>query len=82
MPIIVYGISIFLFSTLFGVFTFAASDLPLAVREIALNTRKREDNGSHYAFLKILSVTIKVIAVLAWTSGIIISFLLVYQKGL
>ncbi|MBN2536295.1 MAG: hypothetical protein JXB88_25660 [Spirochaetales bacterium] len=82
MPIIIYGVAVFLFSTLLGIFTFAASDMPLAVREIAMNTRKREDNGSHYAFLKIMSVAIKVFAVLTWLSGIIISFIIVYQNRL
>lgn len=77
MPI-VFGVAIFLFVTLIGVYTFAASDMPLAVREIAINTRKREEDGTHYAFLKIMSVTIKVFAVLTWLVGIIISFSIVY----
>jgi hypothetical protein len=84
MPLVVIAaIAIFLFVTLVGILTFAASDLPLAVREIALNTRKREDdNQTRYAFLKILSITIKVFAILTWIAGIIISFLIVYQNRL
>ena len=83
MPIvIVIGISIFIFVTLIGVFTFAASDMPLAMREIAINTRKREDNTTQYAFLKIMSVTIKIFAVLTWLAGIILAFAIVYTQKL
>ena len=81
MPTVVFiGIAIFLFVTLIGVFTFAASDMPIAVREIAMNTRKREDGEPQYAFLKIMSVTIKIFAVLTWFAGIVISFYIVFQN--
>lgn len=82
MPIVIFiGIAIFLFVTLIGVFMFAASDMPLAMREIAINTRRREDGGPQYAFLKIMSVTIKIFAVLTWLAGIIISFYIVNQNS-
>jgi len=55
---------------LFGLITWACSDMPLAVREIAINTRRSAEHGSSYAMIRVLSVCMKILAVLFWVVGI------------
>jgi len=55
---------------LFGLMTWACSDMPLAVREIAINTRRSAEHGSSYAMIRVLSVCMKILAVLFWVVGI------------
>jgi hypothetical protein len=55
---------------LLGLMTWACSDLPLAVREIAINTRRSAEHGSAYAMIRVLSVCMKILAVLFWVVGI------------
>ena len=68
----VFLVSQFLFVMfgLFGLLTWACSDMPLAVREIAINTRKIPDHGSSYGMMRVLSVCLKIFAVLFWVVGI------------
>jgi hypothetical protein len=55
---------------LLGLMTWACSDMPLAVREIAINTRRSAEHGSSYAMIRVLSVCMKILAVLFWVVGI------------
>jgi hypothetical protein len=61
---------LFILFVLIGVIVWAASDMPLAWREVALNTRRNPDQGSSYTMLKVLSVCMKIFAVLLWIVGI------------
>lgn len=58
-----------------GLAVWASSDRPLALREIAVNTRRDGAGGSDYLLLRVLSVLLKVFAVLLWNMGI---FLVIY----
>ncbi len=60
---------LFLLVILIGVMIWAFSEVPLAWREIALNTRRNTDQGSPYTMLKVLSVCLKIVAVLLWIAG-------------
>lgn len=55
---------------LLGLMTWACSEMPLAVREIAINTRRNAEHGSSYAMIRVLSVCMKILAVLFWVAGI------------
>ena len=55
---------------LLGLMTWACSDMPLAVREIAINTRRSAEHGSSYAMIRVLSVCMKILAALFWVIGI------------
>jgi hypothetical protein len=61
---------LFVLFGLFGLVTWACSDMPLAVREIAINTRRSAEHGSSYAMIRVLSVCMKILAVLFWVVGI------------
>jgi hypothetical protein len=61
---------LFIMFVLLGIMVWARSDQPLAMREIAINTRKDPDQGSPYTMLKVLSVCMKIFAVLLWIAGI------------
>jgi hypothetical protein len=61
---------LFLLFGLIGLVVWACSDMPLAVREIAINTRRDPAHGSSYALIKVLSVCLKIFAVLIWIAGI------------
>ena len=50
--------------------TWACSDLPLAVREIAINTRRSAESGSSYGMMRVLSICLKILAVLLWMVGV------------
>jgi hypothetical protein len=62
---------LFLLFGLFGLFVWAYSDMPLAMREIAINTRRNTEQGSSYSLMKVLSVCLKIVAVLLWFAGIV-----------
>ena len=55
---------------LIGIILWASADVPLAWREIAINSRKDGSQGSTYTMLKVLSVCLKIFAVLLWIAGI------------
>jgi hypothetical protein len=61
---------LFLLFGLVGLITWASSDMPLAWREVALNTRKNGETGYPYMGLRVLSVCLKILAVLLWILGI------------
>jgi hypothetical protein len=58
-----------------GLAVWAASDRPLALREIAINTRRDGTGGPDYVLLRVLAVLLKVFAVLLWNTGL---FLVIY----
>ncbi|MGO9310998.1 MAG: hypothetical protein ACLQDL_18490 [Spirochaetia bacterium] len=61
---------LFILFVLLGIMVWAASDIPIAWREIAMNTRRNPENGSPYTMLKVLSVCLKIFAVLLWILGV------------
>jgi hypothetical protein len=61
---------LFILFVLIGIIIWASSDTPLAWREIAINTRRNADQGSSYTMLKVLSVCLKILAVILWIVGI------------
>ncbi len=61
---------LFILFVLLGIMVWASSEQPLAWREIAINTRKNPDHGSQYTMLKVMSVCLKIFAVLLWIAGI------------
>ncbi len=61
---------LFILFGLLGLMVWACSDMPLAIREIALNTRRDKEQGSPYTLIRILSVCLKIFAVLLWMLGI------------
>jgi hypothetical protein len=61
---------LFILVVLIGIIVWAASETPLAWREIAINTRKNAEQGSPYTLLKVLSVCLKILAVILWIVGI------------
>jgi len=61
---------LFILFVLLGIIVWAASDTPLAWREIAMNTRRNPEQGSSYTMLKVLSACLKIFAVLLWIAGI------------
>jgi len=62
---------LFLLFGLVGLIVWAYSDMPLAMREIAINTRKPAAEGSSYALMKVLSVCLKILAVILWLAGVV-----------
>jgi hypothetical protein len=61
---------LFLVFGLVGLVVWTYADMPLAWREIAINTRRNAEQGSSYTPLKVLSVCLKIFAVLLWMIGI------------
>ena len=61
---------LFILFVLLGIIVWSSSEQPLAWREIAINTRRNPQDGSSYTMLKVLSVCLKIFAVLLWIAGI------------
>ncbi len=61
---------LFLVFGLLGLFVWACAEVPLAVREIAINTRRDPAHGSSYALIKVLSVCLKIFAIFVWIAGL------------
>jgi hypothetical protein len=61
---------LFILFVLIGTIVWASSDRPLALREIAINTRRNAEAGSPYTMLKVQSVCLKIFAVILWIVGI------------
>jgi hypothetical protein len=61
---------LFILFVLVGIIVWAASDKPLALREIAINSRKDPAHGSPYTMLRVQSVCMKILAVLLWIAGV------------
>jgi len=62
---------LFILFGLIGLIAWASSDMPLVMREIALNTRKEREGGSSYVLVRVLSICLKVLAVVLWVLGIV-----------
>ena len=62
---------LFLFAGLIGLIVWACADMPLAVREIAINSRKAGEGGSSYTMIKVLSICLKILAVAVWIMGVL-----------
>ena len=60
----------FILFVLIGIIIWASSDRPIALREIAINSRRDHDEGNAYSMLKVLSVCLKILAVFFWVLGI------------
>lgn len=71
---------LFILFGLVGLLVWTSADLPLAVREIALNTRRDQSFGGNYVMIKVLSVCLKIFAVLLWISGVAAIVLVNLQK--
>ena len=61
---------LFLLFGLIGLIVWSYSDMPLAMREIAINTRRNAEQGSSYTLMKVLSICLKIFAVLLWIAGV------------
>jgi hypothetical protein len=61
---------LFILFVLVGIIVWARADRPLALREIAMNTRRDPDQGSTYTMMKVESVCLKILAVLLWILGV------------
>jgi small-conductance mechanosensitive channel len=72
MSVLLFLIFIAVFG-LFGLLYWAGSALPLVIREVALNTRKEGEGGTQYRSLDVLSVCLKVLAVVIWVIGLIMA---------
>jgi hypothetical protein len=63
--LVVFGIS--------GIMCWAYSDMPLVIRDIALNTRREGASGTHYPLVGLLSLMLKIWAVLIWLVGLVLA---------
>jgi hypothetical protein len=62
---------LFILFGLIGLIVWSYSDMPLVMREIAINTRKAGEQRSGYTLMKVLSVCLKIFAALLWFAGIV-----------
>jgi hypothetical protein len=74
---------LFLFFGLIGLLIWAGSEIPLAMREIALNTRRDSADGSSYSMIKVFSVCMKVLAIVLWLMAAagIVYMVAVFEPG-
>lgn len=68
--VIVFIVVVAVFGLL-GLLYWAGSALPLAIKEVALNTRKEGGSGNSYKLIDVLSTCMKVLAVVIWVIGLI-----------
>jgi hypothetical protein len=61
---------LFILFGLIGLIVWSYSDMPLVMREIAINTRRTAEQGSPYTLMKVLSVCLKIFAIIFWFAGI------------
>jgi hypothetical protein len=61
---------LFIIFVLIGIIVWAYADMPLAWREIAINTRRTAEPGNPYTMLRVLSVCLKILAILLWILGV------------
>jgi len=61
---------LFILFGLIGLIVWSYSDMPLVMREIAINTRRGGEQGSSYLLMKVLSICLKILAVLLWFAGV------------
>ena len=80
-PIFLASQFLFILFGLIGLIVWSYSDMPLAMREIAINTRRDAEQGSAYVLMKVLSVCLKIFAVLLWFAGIAIIIVLNFANS-
>ena len=68
--VVVFFLLIIIIFGFMGLMTWASSELPLALKEVAMNTRK-EAGGKEYKLISIYSLLIKIAAVIVWVVGLI-----------
>jgi uncharacterized membrane protein len=61
---------LFIIFVLIGIIVWAYADMPLAWREIAMNTRRTAEQGNPYTMLKVLSICLKILAIILWILGV------------
>ena len=66
---------------LLGLVFYASAELPLILREIAVNTRKTSEDGACYGSVEMLSNLIKGAAYVIWLAGVLYSIFLITQLG-
>ena len=64
-----------------GLIYWAASVLPIVIREIALNTRDDAGSGDSYKLVDVLAVLMKVAAVLIWVAGLVVIIITIAAPG-
>ena len=69
---IVVTLLMVIFFALTGLAVWASSERPLALREIAINSRRDGAEGPDYVFLRVLGVLLKVFAVIVWNAGLLL----------
>ncbi len=62
-----------------GIMCWASSDMPRVVREVALNTRREGASGSNYPLVGLLSVMMKIWAVVIWLVGLVLAIAMLQQ---
>ena len=77
--IVVLVILILILFGFVGLMQWVGAELPLAIREIAVNSRKEGAAGSAYGGIQVLSVLMKVLAVLTWVGGIVLAVMIPTQ---
>jgi hypothetical protein len=73
---------LFLFFGLLGLLTWSCADMPIAVREIAINTRRDPSHGTSYPMITVLSVCIRIFAVLLWLTGLIAGAVVIIDSSI
>jgi hypothetical protein len=81
MTIVLFVLIIILFG-IFGIFCWAASDIPVVLREVALNTRKEGGSGTNYPLMDLLSLLIKIWAVIVWVVGLLAAIAVLQMNDL
>ena len=66
--LVVFGIS--------GIMCWSSSDMPRVIREVALNTRREGASGSNYPLVGLLSVMMKIWAVIIWLAGLVLAIVM------
>ena len=63
--LVVFGIS--------GIMCWSSSDMPRVIREVALNTRREGASGSNDPLVGLLSIMMKIWAVIIWLVGLVMA---------
>ena len=72
MGIILFIVILVLFG-ISGILCWSASDMPRVIREVALNTRREGASGTNYPLVGLLSLMIKIWAVIVWVVGLVLA---------
>lgn len=63
--LVVFGIS--------GIMCWSSSDMPRVIREVALNTRREGASGPNYPLVGLMSIMMKIWAVIIWLVGLVLA---------